>query len=64
MKLDKIKSPKENRSLIYIKEPEIEREKFREFYNIKRAFLVKDNIFNEKNWQELSGKDIQAISTE
>ena len=62
--LDKIKSPEENRSLIYIKEPEIEREKFREFYNIKRAYLVKDNIFNEKNWQELSGKDIQAISTE
>lgn len=63
-KLDKIKNPEENRSLIFVKEPEIESEKFRDFYDIKRAFIVKDNIFNERNWQELSKEDIQAISTE
>jgi YidC/Oxa1 family membrane protein insertase len=59
VKLDKIKNPEDNRSLIFIKRTEPMTS-----YNIKKAFRVKGNIFDEKNWQELSEKDIQAISTE
>jgi YidC/Oxa1 family membrane protein insertase len=59
VKLDKIKTPEKNRSLIFIKkaEPILS-------YNITKAFRVKNNIFDEKNWQELSEKEIKFFSTE
>jgi hypothetical protein len=59
VKLDKIKTPEENRSLIFIKEVEPIVS-----YNITKAFRVKDNIFDEKNWQELSEEEIKFFSTE
>ena len=59
VKLDKIKTPEENRSLIFIKEnhPLLT-------YNIIEAFRIKNNIFDEKNWQELSGEQIDISPTE
>jgi YidC/Oxa1 family membrane protein insertase len=59
VKLDKIKNPEDNRSLIFIKHTEPMTS-----YNIKKAFRVKGNIFDEKDWQELNNEDIRNLSTD
>ena len=55
-KLDRIKNPINNRELVYVEEtkPWLS-------YNIVKAFKVKNNIFNEKNWQELTTRQIQQL---
>ena len=59
VKLDKIKTKEENRSLIFIKENHP-----LQTYNIVEAFRIKNNIFDEKNWQEVSGEQIDISPTE
>jgi len=57
VKLDTIKNPEKDRSLIYVKK---ERPLFSR--NITEAYRVKNNIFNEKNWQKLTKQEIKEIS--
>ncbi len=57
IQLDRIKTPEDNRSLIFIKRttPWLS-------YNITKAFKVKDNIFEDDNWQELDQEQILQLS--
>ena len=57
IQLDRIKTPKKNRSLIHIQlvSPS-------STYNITEAYMVKDNIFNKNNWEKLNQDQIQQLS--
>lgn len=53
--LDRIITPQEGRSLVYIQKVKPRT------YNITKSFIVKDNIFNKQNWKELTSKEIQQL---
>ena len=55
--LDRIKTPKKNRSLIYIQEVSPD-----DSYNITEAYKVKDNLFNKNNWEKLNQDQIEQLS--
>tara|TARA_B110000238_G_C16092633_1_gene424554 strand:- start:999 stop:1589 length:591 start_codon:yes stop_codon:yes gene_type:complete len=57
IEFDKIKTPENNRSLVFVREttPPVS-------YNITKAFKVKNNIFDANNWQELTKEQIQQLS--
>ena len=55
--LDRIKTPKKNRSLIYIQEVSP-----KDSYNITEAYKVKDNMFNKNNWEKLNQDQIEQLS--
>jgi YidC/Oxa1 family membrane protein insertase len=57
VELDRIKTPKPNRTLIHVKKTDPY-----ESYNVIEAFKVKSNIFNWNNWQELNKEQIDLLS--